>query len=162
MVSPSVRERGREREKGGKKGERKKRERREDKCRNGPVIMAMRFAARPVTRFRNIRHFYGSVPSYFAQSRKIAVSLDSPTQNVVLPSHALSLYSLHFSPLYFPPLSPLFPVPLALIPPTFFVLILCLSVSLASLLFVSLSRSLASLFTLTALNYVKNKFGPGN
>lgn len=160
MVSPSVRERKREREKGGKKGERKKREKREDKCRNGPVIMAMRFAARPVTRFRNIRHFYGSVPGYFAQSRKIAVSLDSPTQNVV---PALSrLYSLHFSPLYFPPLSPLFPVPLALIPPTFFALILCLSVSLASLLFVSLSRSLASLFTLTALNYVKNKFGPGN
>lgn len=123
--------------------------------------MAMRFAARPVTRFRNIRHFYGSVPSYFAQSRKIAVSLDSPDAKrrpaslsplfpallTLILSASLALYSLFRSPL---------------LPPTFFVLILCLSVSLASLLFVSLSRSLASLFTLTALNYVKNKFGPGN
>lgn len=131
-VSPSARERGREREreKGGKKGERKKREKREDKCRNGPVIMAMRFAARPVTRFRNIRHFYGSVPSYFAQSRKIAVSLDSLTQNVVLPSHAFipctshpytfrlsRPYSLFRSPLYPPPFSFLFSAFLSRSPP---------------------------------------------
>lgn len=115
-----------------------------DKRRNGPVIMATRFAARPVTRFRNIRHFYENVPSYFAQSGKIAVSLDSPTQNVVLP------------------LSPSFLAPFALILSASLALVPCLSVSLASLLFVSLSRSLASLFTLTALNYVKNKFGPGN
>lgn len=140
MVSPSARERGREREKKeGKKGERKKREKREDKCLNGPVIMAMRFAARPVTRFRNIRHFYGSVPSYFAQSRKIAVSLDSPTQNVVLPSHALipctshpytfrlsRPYSLFRSLLYSPPFSLLFSAFLSRSPPFYLSLFLAL------------------------------------
>lgn len=139
MVSPSAREREREREKGGKKGERKKREKRGDKCRNGPVIMAMRFAARPVTRFRNIRHFYGSVPSYFAQSRKIAVSLDSPTQNVVLPSLAFipctshpytfrlsRPYSLFRSPLYSPPFSFLFSAFLSRSPPFYLSLFLAL------------------------------------